>query len=88
MIAISNQYAGKLVRIVGVIQSDDANPTVGLGNYIGIIENVEGSRFRFTFKEDGLYGKQGKCTHLQVRVWRIAEVIDVEPAQVLPTVAQ
>jgi hypothetical protein len=68
VIRISNQYAGKRVRIQGVIPLPD--PIEGIGNHIGTIENVEGKRF--TFREDG--NAPGQCAHLRCDSWRIVEV--------------
>jgi hypothetical protein len=68
MIKISNQYAGKRVRIQGVIPIDDDNPTIGQGNHVGVVESVEGRKFRF--KDDG----DTYCAHLSCSMWRIVEV--------------
>jgi hypothetical protein len=72
VIRISNQYAGKRVRIQGVIPTD---PIVeGIGNHTGTIENVEGKRF--TFREDG--NLVGQYAHLRCDSWRIVEVFNGE----------
>ena len=68
MIMISNQHAGKRVRIIGIVPLTDTEYMVGSGDHVGLLEGVEGDRFRFR-KDD--WDRSGR---LRVRLWRIAEV--------------
>lgn len=69
---ISNQHAGKRVRIRGIIPMPDGELMLGSGDNVGVIRDVEGGKFRFTMEgyNDREYAR------LSVKMWRIAEIID------------
>jgi hypothetical protein len=78
LIAISNQYAGKRVRIRGIVPMPDGKDMLeggkeppyilGQGDHVGDLINVESDVF--TFKDN-----HGMEVRLRVKMWRIAEIL-------------
>jgi hypothetical protein len=73
MTPISNQYAGKRVRIRGVVPMPDGELMLGQGDHIGYITYIDGRKF--WFRTDSPKHDKSMCSFLSVGMWRIAEVL-------------
>jgi hypothetical protein len=73
MIAISNKYAGKRVRIRGIVPMPDGDLMLGQGDHVGYITFIDGKKF--WFNSDSPKHDKSLCSFLSVGMWIIVDIL-------------